>query len=42
MTTIILVFLVIALIFMLVLAWGLCKAASEEDERNEKENDDAL
>ena len=39
-TAILLVIIVLAVIFMLVLAWGLCKAAGEEDERNE--NDDAL
>lgn len=39
MTTIILATIIIAMIFMAVLAWGLCAAAGDADEQEEKEND---
>ena len=37
MTAIIVVLIVIAMIFMAVLAWGLCAAASDAEEQSEKE-----
>ena len=39
MTAIILVIIFITMIFMAVLAWGLCAAAGDADEQEEKEND---
>lgn len=39
MTAIILVLIFIALIFMTALTWGLCAAAGDADEQEEKEND---
>ena len=41
MTAIILVILFIAIIFMGILAWGMCEAASEADDQEETENDNS-
>ena len=41
MKAILLVVILVAIIFMGVLAWGLCAAASEADDQEEKENDNS-